>query len=152
MAEESEPIDEESATKGKEPARKREKKERLRGFAGLIKSQLEAINTIPKFKERFADADIKFLLVATDMYPAALAHVDHGELKFSAVPKEECAKWKKTGAQALLQCTTEQFMGIATGKLDPVKAWVKRQIKLRGPRKLLLLNKIFAIMARQNRT
>ena len=127
--------------------RKKERKERLKGFAAVIKGQLEALNTIPYFKERFGLVDLKFLLIATDMYPAALVHVDHGEIKFSSVPKEECRKWKKTGAQSLLECTTEQFLAIAMGKLNPVKAWIKRQIKIRGPRKLIELNRMFNILS-----
>ena len=71
---------------------------------------------------QFAILDIKVLLVTTDMSPAALVHIDHGTLKVSAVQKIECKRYKKTGAQALLECTTEQFIAIATGKLDPVRA------------------------------
>ncbi|HMF33288.1 MAG TPA: hypothetical protein VKK79_17820 [Candidatus Lokiarchaeia archaeon] len=154
MAEEPEDtgeVETEPQAAQKQPPKKKEKKERLRGFAGLIRDQLGRVNTIQQFKERFADTDLKFLLVATDMYPGALAHIDHGELKFSAVPESECKKWKKTGAQGLLQCTTEQFMNIAMGKLDPAKAWLHRQIKLRGPRKLLLFNKVFAILSRNKK-
>ena len=149
MAEEPEGTEEtetEPQEEKKAPEKKKVKKERLRGFAGIIKEQLDVVNSIPKFKETFGTEDVKFLLVATDMYPAALAHVDKGELKISAVPEAECKEWKKTGAQSLLQCTTEQFMDIAAGKLDPVKAWLQRRIKLRGLLKLLLLNKVFSII------
>ncbi len=132
-----------------QPEKKKDKKDRLKGFAAIILTQLKPLNNIPYFKEQFGPIDLKFLLVATDMYPAALVHADHGEVKFSAVPKEECKKWKKTGAQGLLQCTTEQFMGIAMGKLDPVKAWITRKIKIRGPRKMLDLNRMFSILSHE---
>ncbi len=132
-----------------QPEKKKERKERLKGIASLIKGQLEPLNHIPYFKEQFGPLDLKFLLVATDMYPAALVHADHGEVKFSTVPEEECKKWKKTGAQGLLQCTTEQLIAIATGKLDAVKAWITRKIKIRGPRKMLDLNRMFSILSHE---
>ncbi len=132
-----------------QPEKKKERKERLRGFAAIIKGQLEALNNIPYFKEQFGPVDLKFLLIATDLYPAALLHADHGEVKVSAVPKEDCNKWKNTGAQGLLRCTTEQFLGIAMGKLDPVKAWFTRKIKIRGPRKMLDLNRMFSILSHE---
>lgn len=140
-----------SVSEEPQPEKKKEPKERLKGFAGIIKGQLGVLNKIPYFKERFGPIDLKFLLVATDMYPAALLHADHGEVKFSAIPEEECKKWKKTGAQGLLQCTTEQFLAIAMGKLDPVKAWLTRKIKIRGPRKMLNLNSMFSILSHEAR-
>jgi putative sterol carrier protein len=139
------------ASGGQQPEKKKEKRERLKGFAGLLVGQLAALNHIPKFKERFGAVDLKFLLVATDMYPGALVHVDHGEVKISAVPKEECKKWKKTGAQGLLQCSTAQFMDIVMRKLDPVKGWITRKIKIRGPRKLIELSKMLAILSRASK-
>jgi hypothetical protein len=133
---------------GQQPEKRREKKDQLRGFASVIKGRFEqALNSNPKFKERFSALDLKFLLVATNLYPAALLHVDHGQIKVSSVPRNECKKWKKTGAQGLLQCTLEQFMAIAMGTLDPVKAWIKRQVKIRGPRKMIELSKMLAILS-----
>ncbi len=135
------------SSEGQQPEKKREKKDQLRGFASVLNGQLAVLNSNPKFKERFSTIDLKFLLVATDLYPAALLHVDHGQIKVSTVPRKECKKWKKTGAQGLLQCTTKQFLAIAMGKLEPAKAWIERQIKIRGPRKLKELSRMLAILS-----
>ncbi len=151
MSADDESIQKPPAPEEPQTEKKKERKERLKGIATLIKGQLEPLNNIPYFKEQFGPLDLKFLLVATDMYPAALVHADHGEVKFSTVPKEECQKWKKTGAQGLLQCTTEQLIAIAMGKLNVVKAWRKRQIKIRGPLKMLKLNSMFHILAHEAR-
>jgi hypothetical protein len=110
-----------------------EKKAKLKGLAALMNGQLEPVNNMPKFKELFGSVDLKIILVATDMYPAALIHADHGVIKVSAVSQEDCKNWKKTGAQGLLQCTTAQLLAIYMGSLNPKNAWFKRQIKIRGP-------------------
>lgn len=148
MTEEPEMPEEKASSSQVSRPKKKDKKDRLRGFAGLIKSQLDSVNSMPQFKVRYAPVDLKVLLVATDMFPAALVLIDHGELKVSAVPETECKNYKKTGAHALLQCTTEQFLAIAKGKLAPRNAWLHRQIKLRGPRKLLQLYKLFTLLSK----
>ncbi|OLS12400.1 MAG: hypothetical protein RBG13Loki_4050 [Promethearchaeota archaeon CR_4] len=106
----------------------------LEGFAAIMKELLRPVNKNPKFSEKFSAINLKILLVATDMYPAALVHADYGEVKVSSVSQEACKEWKKTGARCLIQCTTNQFLAISMGKLNPAKAWLTRQIKIRGVR------------------
>ncbi len=122
---------------------------RLRGFAGIINSQMGILNSMASFKKKYAKADMKFLLEATDAYPAAILHLTRGAITVTAVAEEDCKKWQRTGADALLQCTSKQFLEIAAGKMNPVTAWVSRKVKIRGPMKMLELNKIFKLLVNE---
>jgi len=122
---------------------------RLRGFARVISSQMS--NSVAIIKEKYAKADSTYLLEATDLYPAAILRIFNGQVTVTAATADECKKWKTTGAQALLRCTSRQFLDIAAGKLDPAKAWLKRELTIRGPRKMLELNHIFKLLAEEMR-
>lgn len=122
---------------------------RLRGFARVINSQMETLNSIDDFKEKYADEEITYLLEATDLYPAALLRISHGQVLVTAVTQEDCRNWKGTGAQALLRCSSRQFLDIATGKLNPAIAWLKRKLKIRGVKKMLELNSLLKALSRE---
>ncbi len=119
---------------------------RLRGFARVINSQMSILNSVEEFKVKYATADLTCLLEATDLYPAALLKLTNGQVQVTGATEEECKKWKSTGAHALLRCTSRQFLDIAAGKLNPATAWLKRQLTIRGPRKMLELNHLFDII------
>lgn len=109
----------------------------------MISGIMGPLNENPKFQHVYADASYRFLLVATDMPPAALIVIDDGKVTFEGVPLEDVKNTKRDG---LIQCTLQQFMDLAQGKLNPVKAWVTRKIKLRGPRKLVKLLPVFGML------
>lgn len=132
------------ARKGKRKRKKkRKRRKRLKGFAGLLSGILGQLNAVDRFKQRFADVDLQFLFVATDMPPAARVHFNHGTVEISEAPYKSLKDLKKVERDGLLQCTLQQFMDIAAGKLNPAKAWITRKIKIRGPRSLLKIVPIF---------
>jgi putative sterol carrier protein len=130
---------------GGAPAKKPRKK-RLRGFPSLIWGQLQVLNTSDYFKQKYGQDRFRLLLVATDDKTAALVIVADGQVQVEGVPNEP-AELKQVKRNGLLVCTTDQFFAIAMGKLDPVKAWLKRQIKIRGFRTLLKFSKYFGVIA-----
>ncbi len=130
----------------KQPKKKRVRKKRLKGFAGLLHGIMNPLNENGKFKHVYRDADLKILLVALDMAPAALLTIDHSTLAIEEVPFKKPSDLKGVKRDGLLQCTLQQFMGIASGKLNPATAWIKRKLKIRGPRKLLKLLPLFSMV------
>ncbi len=126
-----------------------DKPKRMKGFAMILNSQMGVLNSIAAFKQKYANADMTLLLEATDAYPAALLHLWRGGVIITPVPEEDCKKWKRTGAEALLRCTSKQFLDIAAGKLNPVTAWLGRKVMIRSPMKMLELNKIFKMLVNE---
>ena len=143
MTEENKPVEEKievSEQPAGEKKEKKEKKKRLKGLAGMISGILTSVNTNKRFKRKFAEENLRFVIVATDMLPAALVIINKGVVEVEAVELDAVKKTKKDG---LLQGTMKQIMDIATRKLDPKYAWFHRQVKIRGPRKLLKLTIVF---------
>nr|MDO8111670.1 SCP2 sterol-binding domain-containing protein [Candidatus Sigynarchaeota archaeon] len=128
------------------PAEKKEKKKRLKGFAGMIGNLLKPLNESDRFKERFAQEVMTFVIVATDLPPAAVIKVNKGTIEIEDVALEDVKKVKKN---ALLQGTMDVIMKVASNKINPITAALKGQIKLKGPLKLLKLNKMFIYAMKQ---
>ncbi|MBN2152110.1 MAG: SCP2 sterol-binding domain-containing protein [Candidatus Lokiarchaeota archaeon] len=127
------------AAPGEKPAEKKEKKKRLKGFAGMLSNMLKPLNENARFKERFGAEVLTFVINATDFPPAAVIKVDKGTVAFEEAQPDEVKEIKGS----LLQGTMDNIMKVASGKLDPIKAIFKRQIKVKGALKLLKLNKMF---------
>ncbi|MHA1146754.1 MAG: hypothetical protein ACTSR8_00750 [Promethearchaeota archaeon] len=132
------------------------KKKRLRGFAGVINTQLSPLNSIEHFRKKFADEKFKILLNATDGKIAALIIVDHGVLEVDSVkntPKDEIKK-KKLGWKGKLETTMPIFLDIAMGKLSTGKIILKvltRKVKIKGVSKLLKLLTMFSILEHEQK-
>lgn len=113
---------------------KPEKKKRLRGFPGMLWGQLSLLNESEVFKRDWANENFDVLLVATDEKYAAYFKVGDGKAEMEQIDnkKEELKKIKPKGK---LECTFEDFMGIATGKIKKKQmVWmlITRRIKLKG--------------------
>ena len=135
----------EAEKKAKIKELKEKRKKRLKGFAKTVSSLLGTLNSNEDFKHIYHKQDLRFLLVATDYPPGVLLKIKEGVISFENVKQDEVKKTKKDG---LIQCTLEQFMALTTGKLDPIKAWITRKIKLRGPKKLVRLMPMFSLLKR----
>jgi hypothetical protein len=135
----------EAEKKAKIKELKEKRKNKLKGFAKTVSSILGSLNSNEDFKRIYRNQDLTFALVATDFPPGALLKIKAGEISFENVQHDEVKKTKKDG---LIQCTLEQFMAITSGKLDPIKGWITRKIKLRGPRKLVRLMPMFSLLKR----
>jgi hypothetical protein len=125
------------------------KEKKLRGFANVVAKQIEPINEIEKFKEKFSDTELKILLNAKDGKWAALLVIDKGKIYVEGIknqPKENIKK-KIAGWDGLLETTMPLFLeilgsdNVSIGKI--VKKIIARKIKIRGIRKVLVLLPLF---------
>jgi len=125
-------------------------KKKLRGFAGIVAKQVEPLNEMEKFKEDFAETELKILLNAKDGKWAALLVIDKGKIYVEGIknqPKENIKK-KNAGWDGLLETTTPMFLDllgsgdeISTGKV--VRKILARKIKIRGIKHVLVLLQLF---------
>ncbi|MFX1377999.1 MAG: hypothetical protein ACFFA4_02810 [Promethearchaeota archaeon] len=126
-----------------------EKKDRLRGFAGIVSKQVEPLNDNEKFKHIFKDTEEKVLLNAKDGKWAAMLIMNKGKIYVEGIknePKENIKK-KNAGWQGLLQTTTPMFMEllgsekVTMGKV--IRKILSGKIKIRGIKHVLVLLKLF---------
>jgi len=127
-------------------------KKRIRGFAGLIASGLLPLNENQKFKERFANTDIKILLNAVNVNFAALIIIKNGILRVESIPNKpkENLKKKIVGWDALLAMDTQTYLALAMNRLPMSKLGLKvltGKVKVRGLRKLLILKKMLILLS-----
>ena len=127
-------------------------KKRIRGFAGLIASGLLPLNENLKFKEQFANADLKILLNAVNVNFAALIIIKNGILSVESIPNKpkENLKKKKVGWDALLAMDTQTYLALAMNRLPMSKLGLKvltGKVKVRGLRKLLVLKKMLLLLS-----
>ena len=107
----------------------------------MINNILDHANRSDRFKEKFKEEPpLRFIINAIDFPPAALAIVENQSVRVENVEQDDVKKTKKDG---LLQGKMDYIMAIANGKLNPVKAWFTRKVKLRGAKNLLKLNIVF---------
>ena len=126
-----------------------EEKKKLRGFASIVAKQIEPLNEMEKFKEKFKDTEVKVLLNAKDGKWAALLVIDKGTIHVEGIknnPKENIKK-KNAGRDGLLQTTTPMFLEIlgsdklSMGKV--IRKILSGKIKIRGIKNVLVLLQLF---------
>jgi len=124
-------------------------KKKLRGFAGIVAKQIEPLNEMETFKEKFAETELKILLNAKDGKWAALLVIDNGKIYVEGIknqPKENIKK-KNVGWDGLLETTTSMFLEllgndkVSTGKV--IKKILARKIKIKGIKHVLVLLQLF---------
>ncbi|MFX0001068.1 MAG: hypothetical protein ACFE88_13225 [Candidatus Hermodarchaeota archaeon] len=126
-----------------------EEKKKLHGFASIVAKQVEPLNKLEKFKEKFKDTQVKVLLNAKDGKWAALLIIDKGKIYVEGIknePKENIKK-KNAGWDGLLQTTTPMFLEIlGSDKLSMSKVIRKiltGKVKIRGIKQVLVLLQLF---------
>lgn len=127
-------------------------KKRIRGFAGLIASGLLPLNDNQKFREQFANTNMKILLNAVNVNFAALIIIKKGVLSIESIPNKpkENLKKKKVGWDALLAMDTQTYLALAMNRLPMSKLGLKvltGKVKVRGLRKLLVLKKMLILLS-----
>ena len=134
------------------PARKK----KLRGFPGIIKNNLEPLNTNEFFKKKHAETSVKIMLNAFDAKAAAIVTIDKATIKVEGVPNtpREGLKKKVLGWNGKIETTLQIFMDIVIGKLKlggMAKKVLSRKIKVRGIRKLLVVLDCFNILSYESK-
>ncbi len=132
---------------------KKNKKQRARGFAGVVAKQLEPVNKIEAFQKKYKNGNVKVLLNANDGKYAAIVKIADGKLEVSGEKNgdKKVMKqiYKKNGCNSKLDTTTPLFLSIMTGELGIFKIFLKilsRKVKLKGIGKLLVLLDVFNIL------
>lgn len=139
--------------KEKSQRKSRRRKKRLRGFAGIIKNQLEPLNGSEYFKENYSDFEAKILLNNTDDRHAAYVKFKDGKVDIDSIKKpkrKERGKvpnpLKNIEYDGYMECDTELFFAIAKGdisKLGLLKMVITRKIK--GVSTMITFSKFFKI-------
>lgn len=129
-----------------------EKKKKLRGFAGIISKQVEPLNEMEAFKEKFKDTNIKVLLNAKDGKWAALLVIDRGNIYVEGIknePKKNLKK-KNAGWDGFFQATMPLFLEMFTNrdnfsKSKAIKKILTGKMKIKGIKHVLKLLKLFEL-------
>ena len=129
----------------------KEEKKLVRGFAGLIHSVMMPLNEKEKFKEKFANSQVKILINASNLNYAALIIIDKGTVDVESVPNKPKENLKKdiTGWDAYLEMNSAIFLAFAMNRLSLPGMGIlvlKRKVKLKGLRKLMIMMQMMKIL------
>jgi len=105
------------------------------------------LNSIDKFKEKFANKTFKILLNPKDGEYAALVTVDKGTVSVESIENKDKKDLteEKLGWDGMMKTTKALFEEIGDGKLsqrDIIKKVVARKIKMKGPKFLVKLTEM----------
>ena len=126
-----------------------EKKKKPREFAGVIAQQLEPVNEKKRFKEKFKlYENFRLIINASDARYAALVIIDKGTLVVEGIRKKEkdVIKNLKKECDGYLEMSIDLFFKMAMGELSKAgfaKKLVTRKIKVKGPKNVTILDKLF---------
>ena len=122
----------------------------IKGFVKIIWQQLIPLNDNPKFRSRFRDEDLTFIINIIDGDYAALIKIKEGIVNVESIKNgdNEYMKklYKKHNTDGMLQTSLATLLKIADGDLSMLamlKKIIKGQMKVKGIRKLLLLESLF---------
>ena len=130
----------------------KEEKKMVRGFAGLIYSVMIPLNEKEEFKKKFAKSQEKILINASNLNYAALIIIDQGTVDVESIPnkpKENLEK-KNAGWDAFLEMNAAVFLAFAMKRLSlpgMAKLILKREVRVKGLRKLLAMMQMMKILA-----
>jgi len=105
------------------------------------------LNSIDKFKEKFAKESFKILLNPKDGEYAALITVDKGTVLVEGIENKDKKDLieENLGWDGMMKTTIALFAEIGEGKLsqsDIIKKVVARKIKMKGPKFLMKLDEM----------
>jgi len=120
-------------------------------FAEAILNTYGPLNSIDKFKEKYADKSFKILLNPKDGQYAALITVDSGILTVNGIHNQDKKKLdqKELGWDGFMQTTLALFDEIGEGNLsqsDIVKKVVARKIKMKNIKMVAKLSEMSALL------
>ena len=120
-------------------------------FAEAILKTYGPLNTIEKFKEKYADKSFKILLNPKDGHYAALITVDNGVVAVEGIDNQDKKNLdqKDLGWDGFMQTTVALFDEIGKGNLsqsDIVKKVIARKIKMKNPKIVAKLSEMMAFM------
>ena len=126
-------------------------KNEVRGFAQLINTVILPLNENEKFKEKFATKQVKIVINARNLRYAALIIIDNGTIRAEGIrnePKENLDK-KIVGWDAYFEMDSAVFLMFAMNRislLGVMKLVIKKEVTLKGLRKLVYLMQVMKIL------
>ncbi len=131
---------------------KTHKKKKLLGFPSVIWNQLKILNDFEPFKAQFTDEHIDILIISTDDRRAAIVHIHEGKIVVEQVKtKPEFLTPVKKQIKPRITTDTTTFLGLAMGKVNPVKAILKGKLKIRKLKVVLKFTKTFSLIKAAHR-
>ncbi|MFX0020228.1 MAG: hypothetical protein ACFFBT_12920 [Promethearchaeota archaeon] len=126
---------------------------KARGFAGLIKNIMEALNKNQEFQTKFKNFKKKYLINASNLNHAALITIKEGHLKVESIPNKPNSNLKKKfiGWDGFISMDSQIFLALAMDRISLFKIvvkWLLGKVKMKGILNLLYLLKIFEIIKR----
>ncbi len=125
------------------------KTEVRRGLAGLLWQQMEPINNIEEFKEKYKDKTLKILYNLTDQKYGALITVENGKLDVKHIRNDK-ETLENLEVDASMVCTAELFFDFSSGNISKISALFKmltRKLKISGMKKMKELGEIIALLS-----
>ncbi|MHA1674812.1 MAG: SCP2 sterol-binding domain-containing protein [Promethearchaeota archaeon] len=132
--------------------KKKNKKKKLLGFPSVIWNQLKILNDFEPFKTQFANEHIDILIISTDDRRAAVVHIHGGNIVVEQVKtKPEFLTPVKKQIKPRITTDTTTFLGLAMGKVAPVKAILKGKLKIKKVKVVLKFTKTFSLIKAAHR-
>ncbi len=131
-----------------EGKKKPPKEEEKKGLAGLLWSQMGAINNRSKFKEQYANAKMSFLYNLTDQKYSALIIVENGKLDVQHIENDK-VNLKDLEVDAMLACPAGLFFDFSSGNISKGAMLIKMltgKLKIKGMKKMKELANIMALL------
>ena len=130
------------------------KREMPLGVGNILFLFFDKLNNNENFKEQFKDTEAKLLINTIDGNYAALVIINKVTISIESFPNANRKDLKKSvlGWDGKLEAKTQFLMGLAT-KAPPPVAMIKKMFtgKLRGPRKVMIIGKLFEILASETK-
>ena len=120
-------------------------------FAEAIFNTYNPLNTVAKFKEKYAEKSFKILLNPKDGHYAALIKVDKGVLTVEGIENQNKNNLDQDtlGWDGFMQTTLELFEEIGKGNLsqsDIAKKMVARKIKIKNLKIVAKLSEMITLL------
>lgn len=123
----------------------------VRGFAGIINQVIEPLNRNDIFIEEFKEQNFKCVVNAPNLKYAALIEIANGNIIVQSIPNrpESNLSKKELNWDGYISLDSHNFLDLLMDRISFFKLgilFLKRQLKVRGIRTLLKLNKLIRIL------
>ncbi|NHJ05938.1 MAG: aminotransferase class III-fold pyridoxal phosphate-dependent enzyme [Candidatus Heimdallarchaeota archaeon] len=117
------------------------------GFAGIIYSMFNQLNTNEQFAKGFSQDNYSILLVAKDDPNAIKLDIKDGKIAFTPIKniKEEISK-VMNDCHGTIITTRPTFLGLGLGKVKPLKAILAGRLKIKGIKYIQKFTKYFSLL------
>jgi hypothetical protein len=117
---------------------------KFRGYAGIIRNTMTALNDNADFRRRYARVSRRFLFNSPHWQYAALVDIDKGAVRVDAVANQPVGDLSRAVLRwdGFVEMESGLFLALLTRRCSMIgvmRKWLAGEIKLRGWRNLFLL-------------